>query len=243
MEKSRSNEEGKHGEAPELAGFHGPHVAVDVALFTVAQDESGKVDRLAFLLHRRQDGLAKGEWALPGRMVRERERLSEAVEIALREKCGLKGIEPKQLQVFDEPTRDSRGWVMSVAHVTTQKFELVAEVLAENPDLALGYVVPSAKSVLELPENQDALPFEQDLIVLKGVEDLRRRYKSRPDPDHLLGRTFTIYQLRRIHEAVLGQNLDKDLFRRKMEGKLESTGEISIGSVGKPAQLFRRKTK
>jgi hypothetical protein len=107
----------------------------------------------------------------------------------------------------------------------------------------LGYVVPSAKSVLELPENQDALPFEQDLIVLKGVEDLRRKYKSRPDPDHLLGRTFTIYQLRRIHEAVLGQNLDKDLFRRKMEGKLESTGEISIGSVGKPAQLFRRKTK
>lgn len=228
-------------QAPELAGFRGPHLAVDVALFTVDQDEYGKADRLAFLLQRRKDGLAAGEWALPGRMVRERERLAEAVAVALREKCGLTGIEPKQLQVFDEPTRDSRGWVMSVAYVTTQKYDLVAEALSRNRNLALGFVMPETKLALELPENQKELPFEQDVIVQKGVEDLRRRYKSNPDPDHLLGRTFTFYQLRRLHEAVLGQELDKDLFRRRMEGKLESTGEMSSGTVGKPAQLFRRK--
>ena len=240
---SNSPSSGKSGraEAPELAQFRGPHVAVDVALFTIEQDEFGKEDRLAFLLQRRQDGLAAGEWALPGRMVRENERLSEAVRVALNEKCGLEGIEPKQLQVFDEPTRDSRGWVMSVAHVTTQKYDLVADALSRNSNLALGYVVARAKPLLELPDNQKELPFEQDFIVQKGLEDLRSRYKNRPDPDHLLGRTFTMYQLRKIHEAVLGHSLDKDLFRRRMDDKLESTGEMSIGSIGKPAQLFKRK--
>lgn len=241
MSKSPPKSGNWSADAAELASFKGPHLAVDVALFTVVQDIESKGLRLAFLLHRRQDGLAVGEWALPGRMVRERERLADAVEIALRDKCGITGIEPKQLQVFDEPTRDSRGWVMSVGYVTTQKEEVVMDVLAKSPNLALGFVTSNAKLKLELPEGQKELPFEQDVIVHKGIEDLRRRYKMRPDPDHLLGRTFTMYQLRKINDAVLGEELDKDLFRRKMEGKLVKTSEMSIGSVGKPAQLFKRK--
>ena len=228
-------------EAPELAQFRGPHVAVDVALFTVVQGESETSDRLAFLVQRRQDGLAAGEWALPGRMVRENERLVDAVKVALKEKCGLEGIEPKQLQVFDEPTRDSRGWVMSVAHVTTQKYDSVVEALSGNSNLGLGYVVAHPRLQLELPEEQKVLPFEQDLIVQQGVQDLRAKYKNLPDPDYLLPKTFTMFQLRKVHEAVLGRSLDKDLFRRTMEGKLAKTGQMSVGTVGKPAQMFKRK--
>ena len=68
MEKDHSNE------AQELARFPSPHVAVDVALLTIAADPHGRA-RLAVLSHKRQNGLAEGEWALVGRMVRERERL------------------------------------------------------------------------------------------------------------------------------------------------------------------------
>lgn len=229
-------------EAPELAQFRGPHVAVDVALFTVAPGVERGLAQLAFLVVKRLDGLEKGSWALPGRMVREREQLSVAVAAALRDKCGLTGIEPKQLRVFDEPTRDSRGWVMSVAHLTVQHWEVVEEALSQNPNLALGYVLPGTHFRMELPDEQKDLPFEQDLIVQYAVQDLKLRYSTEPDPDRFLGSTFTIYQLRKAHEAVLGQELDKDVFRRKMEPKLQKTSEMSSGGVGKPAELFRRKS-
>ncbi len=66
-------------EDPELAKFKGPHVAVDIALMTVAEREDGS-KALAALVHRRQTGLAQGQWALVGRMVRERESLAEAAK-------------------------------------------------------------------------------------------------------------------------------------------------------------------
>ena len=241
MQKVKKNDGDWPQESPELASFRGPHVAVDIALFTVVSGEFTKDYRLAFLLHTRQDGLAKGEWALPGRMVRERERLDDAVQIALSEKCGIQGIKPRQLFVFDEPTRDERGWVMSVAFATTQSEEVLNEVLENNPTLAFGFVDDRKTLTLELPDDQKTLPFEQDEIVKLGVASLRRRYTSRPDPDHLLGTTFTLYQLRKIHEAIEGKELDKDLFRRRMESKLIPTETRSSGSLGKPAQLFRRK--
>lgn len=243
MKKSTSRPSDLLDESAELARFNGPHVAVDIALFTVTPTERSTDPRLAFLLHRRGVGIAEGEWALPGRMVRERERLSEAVEIALQEKCCISGIRPKQLQVFDEPTRDFRGWVMSVGFVTTQKCNVVHEALAANPNLALGYLSPRGHLKLDLPDKQKQLPFEQDLIVQKGIEDLRARYSTQPDPDRLLDDTFTLYQLRKIHEAIMGQEMDKDLFRRRMEPKLAATGELSSGTVGKPAQLFKRAGK
>lgn len=130
---------------------------------------------------------------------------------------------------------------MSVAHVTTQKYDSVVEALSGNSNLALGYVVTHPKLQLELPEKQKVLPFEQDVIVQKSLQDLRARYKNLPDPDFLLPKTFTMYQLRKIHEAVLGRPLDKDLFRRTMEDKLARTGQMSVGTVGKPAQMFKRK--
>ncbi|MBM3721640.1 MAG: NUDIX hydrolase, partial [Actinobacteria bacterium] len=108
-------------ESPELAKFRGAHVAIDVALLTIAPGPEG-AETLAALAHKRQDGLAAGQWALVGRMLRERERLAEAVQVALREKAGIADVTPRQLFVLDEPTRDSRGWVISVAHIATCKW-------------------------------------------------------------------------------------------------------------------------
>lgn len=227
-------------ESLELAKFPSPHVAVDVALISVAPDPRGRL-RLVILAHKRQDGLAKGEWALVGRMVRERERLLEAVRIALRKKCGIEGLSVRQLFVSDEPTRDSRGWVMSVAFMATQRWSVLQGKIESDSNLDLIIVEGSKKYTL--PENQRKLPFEHDVILDQAILSLRARYESRPDPDLFLGKEFTVLQLREIHEAVLGRSLDKDLFRRKMQRHLKATGELLEGSVGKPAELFTRQLR
>ncbi|MEI9907214.1 MAG: NUDIX hydrolase [Actinomycetota bacterium] len=243
MARSHSTADNLPPESPELSGFRGPHVAVDIALLTVVPENTTRDFRIGFLLHKRQDGLARGQWALPGRMVRERERLNEAVEVALNEKCGISGINPVQLYVFDEPTRDARGWVMSVGYLAVERNELVAKVISENQNLNLGYISPGVTFRIELPNNQDDLPFEQIAIVERAVRVLRREYEKKPDPYRFLGRTFTLYQLRKLHEAIAKGELDKDAFRRKMEPQLIATDSFSSGSVGKPAQLFKRRSR
>jgi len=226
-------------EDPELAKFKGPHVAVDIALMTVAEREDGS-KALAALVHRRQTGLAQGQWALVGRMVRERESLSDAAKVALSEKCGIKGLKVKQLFVSDEPTRDSRGWVMSVAHLATMQWEKLNPLVESDENLGLVFMGDSGRRKYSLPGDQKELPFEHDLILDEAVKVLKARYETRPDPDNFLPTEFTVLQLREIHEAILGRKLDKDLFRRKMNRHLKSTGELSSGSVGKPAELFKR---
>ena len=226
-------------EDPELAKFKGPHVAVDIALMTVAELEDGS-KALAGLVHRRQTGLALGQWALVGRMVRERESLSDAAKVALTEKCGIKGLKVKQLFVSDEPTRDSRGWVMSVAHLATMQWEKLNPLVELDENLGLVFMGESGRRKYSLPKDQKELPFEHDLILDEAVKVLKARYETRPDPDNFLPAELTVLQLREIHEAILGRKLDKDLFRRKMNRHLKSTGELSSGSVGKPAELFKR---
>lgn len=218
----------------ELAKFPSPHLAVDVALMTLAADGDGRLHP-AVLLHRRRDGLAAGEWALPGRMVRDRERVAEAVQRALVDKCGIEGIEPALLFVLDEPTRDSRGWVVSIAYLATQPNDVLEDHIARRDDLALAIV--NDGQVL-LPDLQAGLPLEHDLVVEAALERLREAYEDEPDPGGLMPGAFTIRQLRQVHEAILGRRLDKDTFRRHMEPHLAPTGRMSTGTIGKPARLF-----
>src|SRR5215469_6518494 len=93
-----------------LADYPRPSVAVDTALLTVLPGEK----HLSVLQVQRPEPPG---WALPGTFLREGERLIDAVRRSLQDKAGVEGMSPRQLQVFDDPHRDSRGWVLSVAHV------------------------------------------------------------------------------------------------------------------------------
>lgn len=190
-----------------LADYPHPSVAVDVALLTVADD------RLCVLLH-------EGH-ALPGTFLRIDETLRAAALRVLRDKAGVTGEEPRQLAVFDDPERDDRGRVLSVAHVDL--------VPAERLD---GPLTP----VDDLPP----LAFDHTAIVDAAVAWARDAYAALPDPRGLVGPDFTLLELQRVHEAVIGRPLPKDTFRRRMQEHLIDTGTLSRGSVGKPARVFRR---
>jgi len=187
------------------------------------------------LLHRPVAGFAAGKWALPGTFLHEGERLKEAALRAVATKTGVSGRAPHQLRVFDDPTRDERGRVLSVAHV-----DLVPERrLPLREDTTLAAV--GADMALELPGRQRRLPYDHDRIVRHAVRWVRARYRAAVDPDHLLPDEFTLYELRRVHEAVAGEPLQKDTFRRRFEDQLEETGQVSSGSVGRPARVYRRR--
>ena len=226
-----------------LDAYPRPSVAVDIALLTTASH--GGPPSLAVLLLRRPAPPNLGEWGLPGSMVRERERLPEAVRRTLAEKCGIDALEPAQLQVFDDPKRDDRGWVLSVAHLAVVAEATLGKVVEARDDLMLAEIA-SPTSVCDglpavaLPDYQRGLPFDHDRIVALAVSGLRDRYGEAPDPAGLVAEPFTLLDLRLAHEAVLGTPLQKDTFRRRMMPGLEQVEGQSDGTVGRPARLYRR---
>ncbi|MGV0109946.1 NUDIX hydrolase [Arthrobacter sp. CP30] len=173
-------------------------------------------------------------WALPGSFLHPGERLADAVLRSLRDKAGVTGRAPKQLYVFDDPTRDPRGWVLSVAHVDVVSEARLAESL-EHDGVQL-------VQVEDLSTGGKTLPFDHPDILAKALEWVRSAYAGQPDPGGLLSGAFTLRQLRTLHEIVAGQSLVRDTFRRLMEPQLLDTGDMSDGGRGRPSRLFVRPT-
>ncbi|WP_197379965.1 NUDIX hydrolase [Mycolicibacterium mengxianglii] len=206
--------------AKALTDYPRPSVAVDTAVLTL-DPELG----LVVLEVRRPKGPG---WALPGTFLHEGEVLADAVDRSLRDKANVAGLQPRQLHVFDALGRDERGWVLSVAHI-----DVVQSARLDTRFPATTRLVPA--------RSPGRLPYDHPDIVARAVEDLRGRYATTPDPDRLLGDTFTMRQLRAAHEAVAGYELQRDWFRRTMEPQLIATGTTVAAGRGRPAELFRRR--
>lgn len=207
-----------------LESYPRPSVAVDTAVLTV---ENGQ---LCVLLVQPRELDQSAAWRLPGTFIHPGETLSDAVVRSLQAKAGVSGLHPEQLHVFDDPDRDDRGWVLSVAHLDVVR----AGRIPVHPKNRL---TPTT----EVPE----LPFDHRVIVGYAVDTLRERYRSAPDPFALIDAadpdgSFTLRELRAIHEAVAGRLLPPDAFRRAMRSSLVETGRLSRGTRGKPAELFRK---
>lgn len=197
-----------------LADFPRPSVAVDTAVLTVADD------RLAVLLLPASDSLPT---RLPGTFLHEGETLEGAVLRSLSEKAGVRGLQPQQVKVFDAVDRDDRGRVLSVAFVdVVRSSQLPVDALIAGVD-SLG-----------------PLAFDHDEIIAFAADIIRDAYSKTPDPRGLLEQPFTLRELRTVHEAVLGERILPDTFRRTMLPMLEATGELLREGRGRPAELYRR---
>ncbi len=206
-----------------LAEYDHPNVAVDTVALTY--DENRGLQVLVV-------ECPEVDWALPGTFLHEGEVLAEAVQRSLKEKAGCEGLKPWQLKVFDALDRDKRGWVLSVAHVCVIPVDILA-----HRDAVRTRLVPA--------EKPGELAFDHNKIVELALTDLRARYDVAPDPDRLLGDTFTLRQLALVHGAVAGKPItpeELDTFRRYMEQHLDWTKERDPNGPGRPARVFSRKS-
>ena len=88
---------------------------------------------------------------------------------------------------------------------------------------------------------QLALAFDHARIIGAAVQRIRGKLNYAPIGFELLPERFTLLDLQRIHEAVLGRKLNKDSFRRKMlaSGLIEDTHQRQTGTSFRPAALYR----
>lgn len=219
--------------------FERPSVTVDAILLAVVDG------RLKTLLVRRQEEPFAGSWALPGTFVGIDEDLESAAQRVLAQKAGVAGVAIEQLYTFGAVDRDPRMRIISVGY-------LAMTTAAGFANIALSEAVTSATlkagddgavSALDRTEASLPLAFDHGEILRATIERLRGKIDYSPAAFAFLPDRFTLRELQTVHEAVLGRQLNKPAFRRKIldRGWLEPTGEREEGASFRPAELFRYK--
>ena len=86
-----------------------------------------------------------------------------------------------------------------------------------------------------------AMHFDHRRILATAIGRIRGKIKYRPVIFELLPDDFTLFELQRTVEAILGPHLHKQNFRRLVEngGLVEPTGEVKAATGGRPAKLYR----
>jgi hypothetical protein len=92
-----------------------------------------------------------------------------------------------------------------------------------------------------LPALGRSMRFDHRRVLATALGRLRAKIKYRPVVFELMAEEFTLFELQRTVEAILGPHLHKQNFRRLVEsaGLVEATGEMNALTGGRPAKLFR----
>lgn len=92
-----------------------------------------------------------------------------------------------------------------------------------------------------LPRLGASMRFDHRRILATAMGRTRAKIKYRPVIFELMPADFTLFELQRTVEAILGPHLHKQNFRRLVEGAglVEPTGEVKTRTGGRPAKLYR----
>lgn len=201
--------------------FYHPAVTVDLVIFTLSERD------LQVLLIHRDHWPFKGRWALPGGFVQERESLTQAAHRQLLDETGVSDVFLEQLHTFGHPHRDPRMRVVTVAYY--------ALVPADKlPPKEKGEV--RWWSIYHLPE----LAFDHDRILELALSRLRRKIMDTHVAFQFMPKKFTLTQLQRTYEIVLGRALDKRNFRKKVLslGGVKETEDFHLQGRHRPARMY-----
>ena len=206
--------------------YQHPHPAVttDIVIFTIRRQQ------LELLLIRRADEPFKDCWALPGGFVNIDEDLDRCALRELEEETGITGVYLEQLYTFGAPGRDPRERVISVAW-----YALIP------PDRMNIRAASDAREVAWFEVRQlPPLAFDHKTIVEKAHQRLAAKLNYSTIALQFMPEKFSLSELQQVYESILGNQLDKRNFRKRVAalGCVKETGEYRRDGNHRPARLF-----
>jgi len=186
------------------------------------------------------------KWCLPGGFVLKDEDVADAAVRVLHERADIDKVFLQQFRVFGSPGRSDAGIHRKMMkkdglhpssdHWIFQRFVTIGY-----------YALVEFSEVNPLPDNFsddcgwwdiDELPplmMDHRDILECALESLRSHLNYHPIGYNLLPRVFTMPQLQRLYETILGKKLDRRNFQRKMlaYGILKKLRETKRGTAHK----------
>ena len=166
-------------------------------------------NQLKILVIERAEEPFKDFMALPGNLVKNDEDLDEAADRVLKELTSLDHIYLEQVHTFGHVNRHPKGRVITIAY-----YALIPVHLYELKPLSTFAKSAQWISVNHLKE----LAFDHKEILDACYKRLQNKVLHEPIGFNLLPDKFTLSQLQTLYEAILGMELDKRNFRKKIVG-------------------------
>lgn len=205
----------------------GISLAVSTVIFALRPHPESGLSAVWIPLVRRIAPPFEGRWALPGGWVAADESLVDAAARDLLETTALEPTYLEQLYAFGDVQRSPSGRVVSVVYwALVRPHEAERATVGENVQW-----FPAD----ELPQ----LAFDHNLIVDYALWRLRTKVEYSRIARAFLGETFTLADLREVHEAVLQKPIDPANFRRQVEPTLVATDAVVSGGRHRPPRLYR----
>lgn len=205
--------------------FERPSVTVDIVIFSLVKDN------LKVLLIKRLAAPFANMWAIPGSFVQIDESLEKAVVRALADETGVEDVYTEQLYTFGNLGRDPRTRVITVAYFALVPHNDIEHKAGRDASETRWFTIS------QLPP----LAFDHAEIINYAHTRLRYKLEYSSVGFELLPDVFTLTELQKAYEIILGEQLDKRNFRRKILSAeiLEETGEKKKEGEGRPAMLYR----
>lgn len=199
-----------------------------ISIFTIDKGE------VKVLLFRKKDEPYKGYWMLPGGILKANESLEESISDYVVENCGFSNLYTEQCHVFSDVERIPDKRVVAITCIGLID-SISVELKQEIPD-----------SIESEWFNISAIPktiYDHGMIIDKSVDCLRERIINSNVLKILFPSDFTLPELQKVYEQILGKKLDRRNFRKKFInlGLIEDTGYKNEGYTGRPAKLYRFK--
>lgn len=218
--------------------FYLSHLSVDCVIFGFHNNE------LKVLLLQWKD---TNRWCLPGGFILREEHIDDAAIRILKDRTGLEKIFLKQFYAFGDPSRDRKKHGFKLPKEATKSWLWERFVTVGYWALVeFSKVIPTPDEFSAACEwwdvhNVPSLILDHNDIMVTALQSLRRELNDYPIGRDLLPSKFTMPELQRVYETILGKSLDRRNFQKKMLALdiLERLKEIKKGGAHKAPYLYR----
>ena len=225
--------------------------------------------KMSVLLVKRDTYPFKGKWCLPGGFLNPlTETLEECAKRVLYNETNLKNIYLEQLYTFDDINRDPRTRVISSSFIALIDKNKLTEKVNEkacwfdidiqeensminitlNNDIdTINFKVEKEikhhttdKHIYKIIDN-NYIAFDHCIVITSGIERIKNKIEYTDIVFNMMPEYFTLGELQKVYETILGKKLLDPAFRRIIANKVVKTDKIRTGGGHRPSVLFKYK--
>lgn len=202
-----------------------PTLATDVVVFNIRRW------KLKVLLIKMNKEPFIWQWAMPWGLIQKDELCEDEAHRILFEATNVSDLYLEQLKVFDDPKRDPKERVISIAHMAIIKKD---DINIKTDDR---YTDIDWFDINDLP----ILAYDHSEIIKYAYERLKWKVTYSTIILSLMPEHFTLSELQKVFEIILKKEIDKRNFRKKMlkSWVVEDTWEKRTIWVPRPAALYK----
>lgn len=197
-----------------------------VSIFTVDKGS------LKVLLMKKKTDPYHGYWILPSNIMTNKETLEDNIYSTINGRLGYPDMYLEQGHIFSNLDRDPDERIVGVSYLALIDSKTLEIKKEDRPDLELQWF-----NIDDIPK----MGYDHEIIVKDSIKLLSKKLLNSKVLKNLFPSDFTLPEIQKVYEQILGRELDRRNFRKKFInlGLVTDTGDKNIGGNGRPGKLYR----